>query len=179
MVPHLKGILDQIIDTSNLKLGIYQSKTKYIAEFGFYSMIAYFTPILFMHHQLYTGVLVNSMLIAGALYMKGKNLIPLIVLPSVGALSQGYLFGSLGVYLFYMLPFIWVGNALLIFLIKTVYLKKKKHFVSGILFGSALKSVFLFGCAFALFSAGMVPKMFLVAFGTMQFTTAFFAGMVI
>ena len=74
MVPNLKGILDQIIDTSNLKLGIYQSKTKYIAEFGFYSMIAYFTPILFMHQQLYTGVLVNSMLIAGALYMKGKTL---------------------------------------------------------------------------------------------------------
>ena len=176
---NFKGIADQITGISNLKLGIFQSKARDIAEFGFYSALAYLTPIFFVHPQIFTGVLVNSMLVCSALYIKGwKKLIPLLVLPSVGILSKGFLFGSLTIYLFYMMPFIWIGNAIFVFSIKAVHLKHKKHFLSAIIYGSALKSVFLFGCAFALYSLGAVPVMFLTAFGLMQFTTAFGAGII-
>ncbi|RLG14996.1 MAG: hypothetical protein DRN66_00540 [Candidatus Nanohalarchaeota archaeon] len=174
-----KGMADQIADISNLKLGIYQSKARNIAEFGFYSALAYFTPIFFAHPQIFTGVLVNSMLVCSALYIKGwKKLIPLLVLPSAGILSKGFLFGSLTVYLFYMLPFIWIGNAIFVFSIKAVHLKHKKHFLSAVIYGSVFKSVFLFGCTFALYSLGVVPVMFLTAFGVMQFTTALSAGII-
>ena len=175
-----KGMLDKIVDISNLKLGIYQSKTKDIAEFGLYSAVAFFAPIFFIHQQIFTGALVNSILIFSALYVKGtKKLIPLMVLPSIGVLSQGFLFGQYSAYLLYMLPFIWAGNAILIFSIKSAYLKNKKHFVSAITYGCALKSIFLFSCAFILFSLGIVPHMFLTIFGLMQFATAFSAGMII
>ena len=174
-----KGISDKIVDISNLKLGIYQSRTKDIAEFSFYSAIAFFTPILFVHQQIFTGALVNSILICSALYVKGtKKLIPLMVLPSIGVLSQGIIFGQNSVYLLYMLPFIWLGNAILIFSIKAAYLKNKKHFISAMTYGSAFKSIFLFSCAFVLYSLGFVPQMFLTAFGLMQFATAFSAGMI-
>ena len=176
---NFKGFTDQITDLSSMKLGIYQSKTKYIMEFGLYSLVAYFLPLMIVQQQMFLGVAVNSMLVCSALYIKGwTKLLPLIVLPSIGVLSKGFIFGSLSVYLFYMLPFIWIGNAILIFGIKSVYLKKKSHFMHGVVYASALKSLFLFGSAFALYSFGVVPQMFLVAFGIMQFTTAFFAGMI-
>ena len=177
---NFKGIAENIRDISNLKLGIYQSKARDIAEFGFYSTLAFFVPIFFLHSQLFTGILVNSMLVCSALYIKGwKKIIPLLVLPSVGALSKGFLFGPLTVYLFYMMPFIWVGNAIFVFSIKTIYLKEKKNFLLATIYGSVFKSVFLFSCAFLLYSFGIVPVMFLTVFGLMQFTTAFGAGIII
>ena len=173
-----KGFMNQVTDLSSMKLGLYQSKTKYVMEFSAYSLIAFCMPLFFPHQQMFLGVAVNSMLICGALYISGKRLIPLIVLPSIGVLSQGLLFGSLSVYLLYMLPFIWIGNAILVFGIKAVFLEKRKHFVSGIVYAGAFKSVFLFCCAFGLYSLGLVPVMFLAAFGGMQFATAFCAGMI-
>jgi len=139
---NFKRITNQLIDLANLKLGIFQSKAKALFEFASYSSIAYFTPLFFVQPQIFLGTVVNSMLICGALYVRGAKLIPLIVLPSIGAISRGFLFGPLSVFLFYMLPFIWISNAILVFSIKAFYLKNKKHFIFGVICSSALKSIF-------------------------------------
>ncbi|RLG13003.1 MAG: hypothetical protein DRN71_05530 [Candidatus Nanohalarchaeota archaeon] len=175
---NFKGLVDSVVDIADLRIGLNRSTVGDAVEFSLYSMTAYFMPLL-ISQQIFLGAAVNSMLVCGALYVEGKKLIPLIVLPSIGVLSHGFLFGSLSVYLFYMLPIIWIGNAVFVFVIKAVYLKKKSHFVAGIACASVLKCLFLFGSAFALCSFGVVPQMFLVAFGVVQFATAFSAGMIV
>ena len=89
---NFKGFADQITDLSSMKLGIYQSKTKSFMEFGLYSLVAYFMPLMIVQQQMFLGVAVNSMLVCSALYVKGlTKLLPLIVLPSIGVLSKGFI----------------------------------------------------------------------------------------
>ncbi|MCK4730374.1 MAG: hypothetical protein KAT28_03580 [Candidatus Aenigmarchaeota archaeon] len=173
------GICKNLTSLVNLRAGIHQSRTKDLLEIGSYSMIAFLTPFFLFQSQFLLGAVVNSMLITGALYTKGKNLLPLIFLPSLGALTTGLLFGSLTVYLLLMLPFIWIGNAILIFSVKKFYLKDKKHYLVGAVYGSIFKAIFLAASASVLYSLGFVPVAFLAAFGVMQFITAFSAGLII
>ena len=170
---------NSVVDLSRLKTGIYQSKTKYLFEVTSYSIVAYLTPLFLAHSQFLLGAIVNSMLITTALYTRGKSLLPLIFLPSLGVLTKGVLFGPLTVYLFFMLPFIWIGNAILIFSIKSIHLKHKKSYLFAAFSGSAIKSLFLFSTAFILFSLKIVPALFLTTFGIIQFITALSAGLII
>ncbi len=173
------GICKNLISLADLRVGIHQSKTKDLLEIGSYSMIAFLTPLFLFQSQFLLGAIVNSMLITGALYTKGKNLLPLIFLPSLGVLAKGVLFGPLTIYLFFMLPFIWVGNAILIFSVKKFYLKDKKHYLVGAVYGSIFKATFLAASAFTLYNLGFVPVAFLTAFGIIQFVTAFSAGAIL
>ncbi|HDI06401.1 MAG TPA: hypothetical protein ENF39_00140 [Candidatus Aenigmarchaeota archaeon] len=168
-----------LVELSNLKTGIYQSRNKYLFEISSYSLIAYLTPLFLFHSQFLLGTIVNSMLITGALYTRGKSLLPLIFLPSLGVLTKGVLFGPLTIYLLFMLPFIWIGNTILIFSVKFFHLKHKKHYLKGIFYGSALKAAFLFISALVLYNLGVIPVAFLTAFGIMQFVTAISAGLII
>jgi hypothetical protein len=175
----LSGILKKFNELTYLKAGIYQPKMLYALELSAYSLIAFITPLLLAHSQLMLGAIVNSMLICGALYTKGKKMLPLIFLPSLGVFANGILFGPLTIYLLYMLPFIWAGNAILIYSIKGLHLKKKIGFLKSAAYGSLLKASFLFASAFSLYALGVVPGQFLNIFGAMQFVTAFAAGAVL
>ncbi|PIP14922.1 hypothetical protein COY88_02950 [Candidatus Roizmanbacteria bacterium CG_4_10_14_0_8_um_filter_35_28] len=44
-----------------------------------------------------------------------KKILPVIVLPSLGAILNGVLFGPATIFLYYFLPFIWIGNLILIY----------------------------------------------------------------
>lgn len=175
----LISFYNNLVDLSRFKTGIYQSKNKYILELGSYSLVAYLTPLFLVHSQFLLGTLINSMLITGALYTRGKSLLLLIFLPSLGVLTKGVLFGPLTIYLFFMLPFIWIGNAILIFSVKFFHLKNKKHYLKGAFYGSVLKTAFLFISVSVLYSLGFVPLAFLTAFGVLQFITAFSAGLIL
>ncbi len=166
-----------IIDIANQRVGIYQSKIRSLIEVSFYSLVAYSMPLLFPAPQIILGTIVNSALICGALYLKGKELIPLMIFPSLGALSKGILFGPLTVFLVYMLPLIWIGNAILILSIKAFHLMKNKHYLGGVFLGSVFKTGFLFSAALLLHGFGIVPSEFLLIFGAMQLVTAISAGL--
>lgn len=170
------GILKNLGELTNLKAGIYQPKTQYALEVSAYSLVAFLMPILLVNSQFFLGTIVNAMLISGALYTKGKKMLPLIFLPSLGVLIKGALFGSLMVYFVYMLPFIWAGNTILVYSIKGLHLKNKLNLAKSAAVGSILKAGFLFGSAFTLFSLGIVPEAFLTTFGLMQLVTALSAG---
>jgi hypothetical protein len=173
------GFCDELKRLTYLKTGIYQPKMQYAAEISMYAMIAFFTPFFLVQSQLLTGVIVNMMLITGALYSKGKEMLPLIFLPSIATLSRGLLFGEMTMYLLYMLPFIWIGNAILVYSVKSLHLKQKKEFFKSAAFGSALKATFLLVCAGVLLTIGLVPESFLVAFGIIQLFTAIAAAAII
>jgi hypothetical protein len=75
-----------------------------------------------------------------------------------------------------MLPFIWVGNAVLVFSFKFFKLKLKKNYWLTLVIGSLLKSGFLFGIAYILYSLNILPVIFLTAMGILQLTTSVGGG---
>jgi hypothetical protein len=76
-----------------------------------------------------------------------------------------------------MIPFIWTANAVIVIAVKELFLKRKinRFFTLGI--GAGAKTLLLFIAAFALFSFGLVPALFLTTMGIIQFITAVSGGM--
>ena len=75
-----------------------------------------------------------------------------------------------------MLPFIWVGNAVLVLCIKYFMLDNKTNRIAALGIGATAKAAFLFCAAFALLSFSMVPAAFLTAMGIFQLMTAAMGG---
>ena len=165
---YLNKILNkQIYELSN--------KQQFI-EMLIYSAVCFFLPLFIGYPQIVVGITVNALLIMSALNMQNYKLLPVIILPSLGALSRGILFGPFTIYLVYMIPFIWLGNFILVYLFKSLYLNKKINYFFTLLISAGAKSLFLFLAAFVLFKLNIIPVIFLTAMGIMQFVTAFSAG---
>lgn len=147
-------------------------------EVVIYSTIGFFLSFLVGHPQILVGVLVNSLLILGALNLQKYKLLPIIIMPSLGAISRGILFGPFTVYLLYFIPFIWIGNSILVFAFKYFNLQKRKNYFVTLCIGSGLKALLLFGIAYLFVSIKLVPAVFLTAMGLMQLTTALIGGVV-
>jgi len=173
------GFCDEIKELTMLKTGIHQPKIKYLTEISAYSLIAFLTPFFLFQSQFLLGTVVNMMLISGALYAKGKEMLPLIFLPSVAVLAKGVLFGPLTIYLLFMLPFIWVANAALVYTIKLTHIKKSKNLATSMAYAGTLKALALLTSAALLFSMGIIPVEFLMTFGLMQLVTAITAAAII
>lgn len=147
-------------------------------EMVVYSFLAFAIPFIFSHPQLLTGSIVNSFLVLSAMHLKSKKLIPVILLPSIAAVLHGVVFGPLTVFLIYMLPFIWMGNSILVLSVKYFHAVRKTNYLATIIGGSLAKAVFLFSAAFALNYLGLVPDVFLTAMGIVQLGTALAGGVV-
>jgi hypothetical protein len=160
---------------SNLQDYILTNYTEYFEMFV-YSAVCFFLPFMIAHPQFVVGTVVNAMLITAALNIRGYKLLPVILLPSIGVLTAGVLFGSFTVFLLYLIPFIWIGNTILVYTFKILKLHLKKNYLFTLITGAALKSGFLFLSALLLFKLGIIPVMFLTAMGILQLTTALSGG---
>jgi hypothetical protein len=142
------------------------------------SCIGFFLPFVLGHPQLLVGIMVNAMLIIGATYLKGHKLLPIILLPSLGVLAAGAIFGTYTVYLLYLVPFIWLGNAVYVYVYKHLNFKEKnlKNNFIGIGAASVVKEGLLFGVTFLLVKLAIVPSLFLTAMGILQLVTALLGG---
>ena len=152
------------------------SRAQEYVEMAIYSAIAFSLPFIFGHEQLLVGSVVNCALVLAALNLKGARLLPVIILPSIGAYLAGLIFGVASPALLYMIPFIWMGNALLVLCIKYLVFDKKTNRVAALGIGAAAKAAFLFLSALALLTFGMVPAAFLAAMGIFQLATALLGG---
>lgn len=87
------------------------------------------------HSQIIVGSLVNTALIVTAINVKGWKKIALIItLPSISTILGGYVFKTASVYMAYMIPAIWLGNFMLVYLYKLLLLKKNmNYFLSGVI----------------------------------------------
>jgi hypothetical protein len=139
-------------------------------EMLLYSAICFLVPFFFGHPQFVVGIVVNAALVLAALRLDTVKIIPVILTPSLGVLARGLIFGPYTIYLVYMIPFIWIGNALL------VYLVKKFKGKVGLGFGSITKTAFLFGSAYVLVHLSILPAVFLTAMGILQLVTAAIGG---
>ena len=145
-----------------------------------YSVIGFFLPFMLGHPQILVGTIVNAMLILGATYLRGHKMLPLILLPSLGVMTAGVIFGTYTLYLLYLIPLIWVGNALYVYTYKYFNMKEKrfKNNMLGVGVASVLKAALLFGVTFLLVQLSVLPAMFLTAMGILQITTAALGGIV-
>lgn len=163
-----------------MKLGIidlYQNSLNYKKidenkEMILYSLISVAFPFLFPNLQILLGSVVNSTLVLSAFYLKGKKILPMIILPSISTLSRGLIFGPSTIYLVYLLPFIWLGNALLVGLMKLFYIKLKANYVFSSVFSIFAKVSVIFIFTYILFTLHVVPQALLLAMGLMQVVTA-------
>ncbi len=146
------------------------------AEMAVYGGIAFLLPFLLGDQQLLVGSVVNCALVLAALNLKGRKMLPIILLPSIGAYAAGLIFGVASSALLLMIPFIWVGNSILVVSMKKLNLSMHKNRVLSLLVGAGIKAGFLFAIAFTLFSFGLLPAIFLTAMGVFQLATAIIGG---
>jgi hypothetical protein len=147
-------------------------------ELVVYSSLCFFLPLFIGHPQIIVGVGVNACLILAALNLKGNRVWPVILLPSLGVLSRGIIFGPLTIFLIYFIPFIWISNAFFVYSFKIFMLKRKLNYFLTLFLGIAFKCSFLFVSALILYKLNLVPEVFLSAMGLMQIITAAIGGVV-
>jgi hypothetical protein len=124
------------------------------------------------------GTVVNATLVLAALkFDSRKELLPLLFAPSLGVLARGLIFGPMTPFLLIMLPFIWVGNAILVWGISEIHKKKEKNYGIALGVSSIAKTIFLFSVAFILVSLAILPSPFLAAMGILQLQTAIMGGL--
>ena len=169
--------MDYITKLANLQDYVFENSYELIEMFV-YSLIAFFVPFFIGQPQLVVGTIVNAMLITSALDIRGAKLLPVILLPALATLSRGLVFGPFTIYLLYLIPFIWIGNSLLIFTFKLFNLKKNNNYFITLFLGSLIKSGFLFAITYVLFLFGIVPVIFLTAMGLLQLGTAIAGGLI-
>jgi hypothetical protein len=178
----LKYFFPEIIKETNKLVELNNYSLPLIVEtatFFAIALLAFFVPILFAHSQPLVGPIVNALLITAAINARGwKKIISLITLPSLSALIAGQLFGFLTAALLYMVPFIWFGNAILVFVFKKLFVAEKKNYFLTLGIAATAKATLLFSAAFLLNSVSLVPTLFLTAMGIMQLLTAIAGGIV-
>ena len=153
------------------------SKTIAISDSYLFSLelvvpvLSFAIPFFISGPQLLTGTIVNTLLFLAAAKTSKKVAITSALLPSVGALLNGIVFGKFTPFLFYFLPFIWIGNLILINIFK-----RMSYSLFSMLTSAFTKSLFLFIFAFIFFKLSIVPQIFLTAMGIFQFATAILGG---
>lgn len=143
-------------------------------ELVIYSFIAFFAPFMLGHPQWLVGTIVNSSLVLAGLNLKNYKVLPIILLPSLAILTRGLIFGPYTIFLLYMIPFIWIGNAILVFAMKFNRLNKWLRMMAG----SFLKTAFLFIAAFIMVNLNILPALFLTTMGLFQLYTALVGGVI-
>ncbi|MEM4272325.1 MAG: hypothetical protein QXH30_01940 [Candidatus Bilamarchaeaceae archaeon] len=154
------------------KCGFELDERREAVEVAALSFFAFSIPFLFPGPQLLTGIAVNAFLAAAALRVRGWKLLPVILLPSMGALANCFVFGPLTIFLIYLIPFIWMGNFLFVYGIKHFALGRGTGFWWAGAVSAVAKSIAIFIPAYALFSVGVLPQAMLFPMGPMQLVTA-------
>jgi hypothetical protein len=140
------------------------------------SFASYALPFLLGHPQLLVGSLVNAALFLSATFLPQKLFLPIIFFPSLAVLSRGLIFGPLTSFLLYMIPFIWLGNLLLVLSFKKAFNLTKANYPLSIIAASIIKMLFLYFSATTLFKLSLVPQLFLTTMGLIQGITALVGG---
>lgn len=157
------------------------SKAIEVFEYLFLALLGISIPLLLKHPQLLVGSAVNFVLIMTAINIKGWGKITsLIVFPSLSALIGTYLFGPFQVFLLYMIPFIWIGNAIIVFMFKYLYVSRKINYIITLPIAAILKGGFIYVMAVMLTKFAVIPAsaalVFATGMGIVQLQTALLGG---
>ena len=137
-------------------------------------VVAFAVPFFITGPQWLTGTIVNMLLVLAAAKLSGTALWLVIVLPSLGALGNGMLFGKFTPFLLFFLPFIWAGNLLLVRLFQ--FFDAALPSPLAVIASAGAKAALLYLGAFLLFRMSWVPEVFLKSMGMVQLITAIVGG---
>lgn len=152
----------------------------------FPSLLSYFGIKSTIISQLVVGGIVNSTLIYSALNVtKLRNVLTLIILPSIVTLSTGMIFGTSNKNVLYMTFFIWLGNMALITFIKSLHLRKKIRFELSLVISAIVKAIIIY-LGFLIFlnfniinGTQTFVENFSFSMGIMQFFTCIIGGVLL
>jgi hypothetical protein len=136
---------------------------------------AFIVPLALNTNQIVTGTLVNCLLFLTVWRLSKHDQLPVALLPSLGALSHGILFGPQTVYLYYFLPFIWLGNYTLI---RVFSGSEHVRLPVRLIISSVAKYLLLYTTAYVFVRMHVVPTIFLTAMGIVQLGTALLGAMI-
>ncbi len=147
-----------------------------VREFAAYLLLLLVVPLAFGHlqglqNQLFVGSAVNFLLALAAYRISALwKILPIVVVPSIGAYLSGFVFGAGSAVLLYFIPAIWAGNY--------VYVKmlRRNARAAGVAYAALAKGALLFAVALVLVYASVVPSAFLMAMGPLQLVTALIGG---
>ncbi len=146
-------------------------KTLLRTDFIFW-LFSFAVPFFFSNNQLLTGTIVNCLLFLACRKLTIKSTIPIIIFPSLASLAHNAVFGPLTFLLLYFIPFIWIGN----FILVRVFSALKLPFLINVVIASFAKSSLLFALANFYFKIHLVPAPFLTLMGAVQLITAIAGG---
>ena len=138
-------------------------------------LLSFVVPFSLGHPQLLVGTMVNAALFASVVFLQDKFFLPIIILPSLGVLSRGLIFGPLTPFLLYFIPFIWLANLGLVLVFKKAF--SSFGYLLSVLLASFIKLLILFSFANLFFRFNLVPRPFLTAMGLNQLITACLGGL--
>jgi len=136
--------------------------------------IGFTIPLLISQPQLITGTIVNSLFFVASEKLNKKALYPVLILPSLGAISHNVLFGPQTIFLFYFLPFIWIGNYLQV---NVFSFTKHQNYLVRVFSSALIKYLLLFIAANIYYRVHIVPQPFIASMGIIQFSTACLGGL--
>ncbi|MFH1444671.1 MAG: hypothetical protein ABIG34_04790 [Candidatus Peregrinibacteria bacterium] len=136
-------------------------------------VVAFAIPFFVSGPQWLTGTAVNCLLILAAARLPRRFVWSVILLPSVGAVLHGALFGPFTRFLLIFIPFIWIGNG--IFVASFLRLRSSSVLLA-VCAGALAKAVFLALFALTFFRFGLVPSIFVTSMSVIQFATAVAGG---
>jgi hypothetical protein len=143
-----------------------------LVEVILYSAVALLVPFSLGHPQLLVGIIVNAALVLAALNLKDYKVLPIALLPSMGVIARGLIFGPFTIFLVYLAPFIWIGNLILVYIAKKV----SNKWISFVI-GAGIKALFLYSVTMVMIKLGILPKIFAVSMGIIQLYTALAGGL--
>lgn len=109
--------------------------------------------------QYAVGTLVNAALIITGINVQGwKKVIGVVTLPSISAMLSGFIFMSATIYTVYMIPAIWLGNFLLIYLYKYLFVSKHINYIVSSAISIAVKVAVIFVGFNILLAVNIVPQ---------------------
>ena len=163
--------MNPLSQTLSLKETTFSLKREWI-DCILYSLVSFAIPFAFGQPQIVIGSIVNCALILTALNLKNHRIFPVILLPSVAVFSRGLIFGPFTIFLVYTMPFIWLGNSLLVLSVKHLYLSLRLNKYLSVAFGILIKVFVLYVSALILIHLEILPKVFATSMGMLQLITA-------
>ena len=115
--------------------------------------------VIASNSQLIVGSIVNTALIMAGLNLKGwRRILAVATLPSLSAISSGFIFGSLTKVTIFMVPGIWLGNFSLIMLMKYLYANKKINYILSAVISIVVKVAIIFSVLNIWMLASVLPN---------------------
>lgn len=103
------------------------------------------TSAIATNSQYVVGSIVNIALIFAGINVKGyKKIIGIITLPSISAICSGFIFKTASIYTVYMIPAIWLGNFMFVYLYRKIYVEKNKNYILASILAILVKTAIIF-----------------------------------